>query len=135
MPNRRSQDQPMAQADKFIEAARELGCDESEDAFAEVVRKVASPALKRPLKPAIFLRLSIGRQMRPGENAPHLGDMFAAGLTIQQAAKLDQMIRANPDQPGEFWWQLLAEVTTAAAAEVSPEARAFPSPSRRERMQ
>ena len=30
------------QSDKFIEAARELGCDESEEGFAEIVRKVAS---------------------------------------------------------------------------------------------
>jgi|tagenome__1003787_1003787.scaffolds.fasta_scaffold18471495_2 hypothetical protein len=29
------------QRDRFIEAARELGCDESEEAFAEKVRKVA----------------------------------------------------------------------------------------------
>ena len=27
--------------DRFVEAARELGCDESEEAFAEKVRKVA----------------------------------------------------------------------------------------------
>ena len=31
----------ISQSDKFIEAARDLGCYESEEAFAEVVRKVA----------------------------------------------------------------------------------------------
>ena len=30
-----------SQSDRFIDAARELGCDESEEAFAEVVRQVA----------------------------------------------------------------------------------------------
>ena len=29
------------QSDKFIEAARELGCDEDEFAFDEIVKKVA----------------------------------------------------------------------------------------------
>jgi len=29
------------QSDKFIEAARELGCDEDESAFDEMVKKVA----------------------------------------------------------------------------------------------
>jgi hypothetical protein len=32
----------LSQRQRFIEAARELGCDESEEAFAEVVRQVAS---------------------------------------------------------------------------------------------
>lgn len=30
-----------SQAEKFIEAARELGCDESEEAFAGIVQRVA----------------------------------------------------------------------------------------------
>ena len=33
----------VGQAEKFAQADRELGCDESEEAFAEVVRKVANP--------------------------------------------------------------------------------------------
>lgn len=37
------------QADRFIEAARELGCDETEEAFAEKVRKVA----KAPVPPKV----------------------------------------------------------------------------------
>lgn len=31
----------MSQADRFIEAAGELGCDEGEDVFERAVRKVA----------------------------------------------------------------------------------------------
>ena len=31
-----------SQRDRFIEAARELGCDEGEEGFAEIVRKLAS---------------------------------------------------------------------------------------------
>lgn len=34
---------------KFIEAARELGCDEDEDAFDKALRKIAS---ERPTKAA-----------------------------------------------------------------------------------
>lgn len=38
-PNKRSADKD--QADKFRDLARELGCDEDEEAFKEKVRKVA----------------------------------------------------------------------------------------------
>lgn len=38
------------QASKFIEAARELGCDEREEAFERAVRKVAS-AKPEPVSP------------------------------------------------------------------------------------
>lgn len=31
------------QSGRFVEAARELGCDDSEEAFAEKVRRVAKP--------------------------------------------------------------------------------------------
>lgn len=43
---------PKAQADKFKEAARELGCDESEERFVATVRKLASapPARNAPSK-------------------------------------------------------------------------------------
>lgn len=34
--------QPSDQGQRFIEAARELGCDEDEDAFKERLRKLAS---------------------------------------------------------------------------------------------
>ncbi len=41
------------QSRKFIRAARELGCDESEEAFAEKLRKVAkAPAEPRSAKPS-----------------------------------------------------------------------------------
>jgi hypothetical protein len=35
-------DDPKSQRQKFIDAARDLGTDESEDAFQRVVRKIAS---------------------------------------------------------------------------------------------
>lgn len=41
-----------SQREKFIEAARELGCDESEEDFAEIVRKVAHA----PVAPADLLK-------------------------------------------------------------------------------
>ena len=34
-------EKPSTQSEKFIEAARELGCDENESAFDEIVKKVA----------------------------------------------------------------------------------------------
>lgn len=38
---------PQAQRDKFIEAARELGCDENEEAFKDALKRVAkAPAPK-----------------------------------------------------------------------------------------
>ena len=40
-----------AQSDKFIEAARELGCDENESAFDAIVKKVAkAPPLRQEAK-------------------------------------------------------------------------------------
>jgi hypothetical protein len=41
------------QSAKFIEAARELGCDESEETFRAALRKVASapPAPKKTFNP------------------------------------------------------------------------------------
>lgn len=46
--------EPRTQAEKFVEAARELGCDESEELFIETVKKLAkappSPHPKPPSK-------------------------------------------------------------------------------------
>ena len=40
------------QSQRFIEAARELGCDESEERFNEALKKVAkAPAAKQESKP------------------------------------------------------------------------------------
>lgn len=39
---RKPDDDTRTQRQKFIDAARELGTDESEDAFRRVVRKIAS---------------------------------------------------------------------------------------------
>lgn len=39
------------QQDKFIEAARELGCDESEEAFNENLGKLATVKLESKPKP------------------------------------------------------------------------------------
>lgn len=41
-------DTPKPQADKFREIARELECDEDEDAFEEKVRKVATAPKPEP---------------------------------------------------------------------------------------
>jgi hypothetical protein len=48
---------PDEQAKRFIEAARELGCDESEERFVETVRKIAKAppqhrAAKKPVQRA-----------------------------------------------------------------------------------
>jgi hypothetical protein len=40
MPKRKGP-KPKTQSEKFVEAARELGCDENESAFDEIVKKVA----------------------------------------------------------------------------------------------
>lgn len=41
-----------SQSEKFIKTAREIGCDESEDAFKERLRKlVSAPPAKAPSKP------------------------------------------------------------------------------------
>ena len=37
-----------SQSDRFIDAARELGCDETEEAFAEKVRKAARASVPTP---------------------------------------------------------------------------------------
>jgi hypothetical protein len=39
------------QAEKFREAARQLGCDESEEAFDRALRKVVKREPKKPAKP------------------------------------------------------------------------------------
>ena len=41
MPKRKTTESKDDQYQRFVEAARELGCDESEERFAEVVRTVA----------------------------------------------------------------------------------------------
>ncbi len=43
-------DEPKTQADKFADLARELECDEDEEAFDERLRKLAKapPAPKKP---------------------------------------------------------------------------------------
>lgn len=68
---------------------------------------------------------------------PHIGDMFTAGLTVQQAAHLNQMIRANPEQPAGLWWGVLQDTATAmASARRSLHAEGgLPSPTRPARMQ
>jgi hypothetical protein len=39
---------PKTQSEKFIEAAKSLGCDENESAFDEIVKKVAkAPKLRK----------------------------------------------------------------------------------------
>ena len=49
---------PAEQHERFVEAARQLGCDEDEDAFNRVLRKVASAPppksikKRKPKKPA-----------------------------------------------------------------------------------
>ncbi len=46
-------EEPGAQAKRFIEAARELGCDESPEAFEAAVKKVArhKPIEEKPTLP------------------------------------------------------------------------------------
>jgi hypothetical protein len=54
MSSRNSQPKRLSsQAQKFIEAASELGCDENESAFDEIVKKVAkaAPPRQEPEKP------------------------------------------------------------------------------------
>lgn len=50
VPTRRSRDSSIGreQSDRFIETARELGCDESEEAFERTFAKVVPPT--RPKK-------------------------------------------------------------------------------------
>jgi hypothetical protein len=45
---------PRSQADRFIETARELGCDEDEAAFDEKLKRIATvkPKSRRASKPA-----------------------------------------------------------------------------------
>ncbi len=49
---------PKEQSARFIEAARELGCDESPDAFEAGVKKVArhKPVEERPSKPHVLIQ-------------------------------------------------------------------------------
>ncbi len=39
--------QPGKQSDKFVKIAREHGCDESEQAFEEKLRKISKPKKKK----------------------------------------------------------------------------------------
>ena len=41
MPKRQSRPKKKSQHDKFVEAARRAGTDESEDAFARALKKIA----------------------------------------------------------------------------------------------
>ena len=41
MPSRKGSEAQATQSERFIKAARELGCDESEEAFDAALRKVA----------------------------------------------------------------------------------------------
>jgi hypothetical protein len=51
MPNRRTEDN--AQSQRFIDTARELGCDEDEAAFEEKLKRIAmaKPTMKNEPKP------------------------------------------------------------------------------------
>ena len=46
MPKERPSKRKKTQHEKFVELAREVGADESEDAFARKLRKIAKPAPK-----------------------------------------------------------------------------------------
>jgi hypothetical protein len=50
MANKQKTEKLTQQSQKFIEAARELGCDENESAFDEIVKKVAKAPPPRQVK-------------------------------------------------------------------------------------
>lgn len=50
MKPRKDASDDRTQSERFIEAARELGCDETEEGFAEIVRKVAKAPPGSPIK-------------------------------------------------------------------------------------
>lgn len=50
MAQRKPSGDGKSQRQRFIEAARELGADEGEDAFRRIVRKVATAPIDKPKK-------------------------------------------------------------------------------------
>jgi hypothetical protein len=66
MPKRKVSEPDPEQYQRFVEAARELGCDESEERFVEVVRKVAAPKSEAPSEPsASAAKRSHGGRRKP----------------------------------------------------------------------
>ncbi len=55
------------QVQRFIEAARELGCDDSEERFAEVVRTVA----KAPVPSAAEMKVEARAARKPKAKPSH----------------------------------------------------------------
>lgn len=67
MPKRKPPDESgNDQYRRFVEAARELGCDDSEERFAEVVRTVATAPV--PSASEIKAEARTGRKRKPGSN-------------------------------------------------------------------